>query len=165
MSIRKLLPEPKFTPEPEPGFRLKVETPAKTQPKPKPKIRTVPPIDECSSISKIRNLKVYLESAVIEYLTDVDSSAVEAIENKISCVKPCVFMTDLKGKGLNRRARVTMYDFWPVYNGNILKNTSEYPLRGILDRFLYDLRSQNGFVDYNLDTGQFVYETDFFESE
>lgn len=162
VSLRRLLPEYKFTPEPAPVYKLKIES---NKSRPKSKVHTVPALEECMSMPSVRNLKVYLDGAVVEYFGDIESTAIQNIENKLVTMKPYIYTTDEKGKGLNKHARVTMYDYWPVLDGKVLKSTHEYPLRGVLDRFCHDLKDQDGYVDYNLETGQYVYETEFFEYE
>lgn len=129
-------------------------------------IYTIPDITDDSR--SVRNLTVICEGAgKIEYLEPVTVSKKSDIERKIRFRNENVEVGDCPGEGLNKRARVYIEGIFPYSrsaNTYIKGKAESWPNKGLQERFIHQLKGDPGkkFIDYNVDTGLYVYEVNHF---
>lgn len=164
--MRVTLPSPIFnTNKDVPVVELKIRPP---RPIPKNTYYTIPDLKDIDTSQKISNLVVGLEGkGRIEYLEPVSVSSLDEIEKKITFINDNIDISDPVGHGLNKKARVYIEGFYPVSritNDFIKGKATTFPEKGIQERFIYQLKSDSRrvFVDYNVDTGVYVYELNHF---
>ncbi|KAM0675791.1 hypothetical protein GVAV_000566 [Gurleya vavrai] len=178
INLKKLLPEEVFKDELKKEDKVKTkinrritsEMLKKENTRKKDNIYTVPSVDELKRTEKIKNLKiVFGDNAIIEFLEDVYAEDVCDINKKLLFFDNYVVSSELRNKGLNRKARVILSNYWPVKkDGVVLKGKFiDFPEKGIQERFVYELIKDKDrkFVDYSLENGKYVYEVDFFDNK
>lgn len=161
-------------PLPTPIFKSKRETPLidlKIRP-PKPLTKnsfyTIPDIRELNSLQSISNLVIGFEGkGRIEFLEPVTLSTPDDIEKRVSFRNENVEVSDPIGTGLNKKARVYVEGLYPMCRttNEVIKGKADaFPQKGIQERFIYQLKndSTKKFIDYNVDTGIYVYEVNHF---
>lgn len=163
-SIRAILPETVFdNSRREASTKLEIRPPRTTA---KSGIFTIPEIK--SPNKTIETLIVGIEGkGRIEYLEPVMVPEMEEIERKIKFNGERVSVLDPPGMGLNRRARVYVEGLFPYSRtaGTHIKGIArDWPEKGIQERFIYNLKNcaERKFMDYNANTGLYVYEVNHF---
>lgn len=165
-SVRIPLPSPIFKTKHEiPAIDLKIRPP---RPVSKNSIYTIPDIREMNSLHSISNLVIGFEGkGRIEYLEPVTLTTSEDIEKRVSFRNGSVEVNDAIGTGFNKKARVYVEGLYPMCRttNEIIKGKADsFPQKGIQERFIYQLKNDPSkkFVDYNSDTGIYVYEVNHF---
>lgn len=129
---------------------------------------TIPDIRDIGTSQYISNLVIGFEGkGRIEFLEPVTIITAEDIERRVSFRNEGVEISDPIGTGLNKKARVFVEGIFPMCRGTneIIKGKCDsFPQKGIQERFIYQLKNDPSkiFVDYNVDTGIYVYEVNHF---
>ncbi|KAF7682961.1 Nucleoporin [Astathelohania contejeani] len=145
---------------------------------PKPRHRghiyTIPSLEEVIHMREVNHLNIIFEGkGKIEYLdpVDVECIKIENIESKVFFDDPAVSIgvsiNDMIGTGLNKRARVYIEKCYPYsksLGGFITTRSEEFPLMGIQEKYIYELKKDKTrrFVDYDYERGLYVYEINHF---
>ncbi len=165
-SIRIRLPSPIFQCKKDCSIvDLKIRPPRKVS---KNSFYTIPDLKDLKSSQSISNLIIGFEGkGKIEFLEPVTISTIEDIEKRVLFRNESVEINYPIGTGLNRKARVFVEGLYPMCRttNEIIKGKSEtFPQKGIQERFIYQLKNNPSkkFVDYNVDSGIYVYEVNHF---
>lgn len=163
-SVRSILPTPIFS--------TKKDAPVETfslRPPKKVSVRGITTIPDIADGGKnIKGLIAEFEGVgKIEYLEPVTVGSIEELERKIRFRNENVEISDEPGTGLNKRARVSIDGMFPYSrssNAYIRGRATTWPNRGVQERFVYQLKNDPTklFVDYDVDTGVYVYEVNHF---
>ncbi|KAK1347851.1 putative nucleoporin autopeptidase [Hamiltosporidium tvaerminnensis] len=133
-------------------------------------IYTIPATEGLDLNVVISNLIIVFEKkGRIEYLEGIRAKdcRIENIKNKIFFSGKEVKISDNIGTGLNKRARVYVEGCYPYSRGTggfIIGKKEEFPLKGVQERYIYGLKSDNfrKFVDYDCEKGIYSYEVAHF---
>ncbi|KAF9762744.1 Nucleoporin, partial [Nosema granulosis] len=164
----RIVPKPIFSEATmKPLLNLTYRPPRVTQ---KKKIYTEPSIEEARHLKEIENLVIGFEGkGRIQYIDKISGTELTTsnIEDKITFLKNEVVVSDPPGIGLNKRARVYVegiFAFSKSQGDFIVGKAEKYPLKAIQERFVYSLKEDpyKKFVDYNYETGLYVYEVNHF---
>lgn len=163
-SVKTVLPAPIFSTQKEtPAVDFRPRPPKKTS---NSMIYTIPNIT--AGAEDIKGLTVVFEGlGKIEYLVPVSVLSPDELRHKIRFHNENVEVADDPGTGLNKRARVYVEGIFPysrVTNTFIKGRAETWPNKGIQERFIYQLNNDptKAFVDYDVDTGVYVYEVNHF---
>ncbi|KAI5152832.1 hypothetical protein ENBRE01_3043, partial [Enteropsectra breve] len=99
----------------------------------------------------------------IEYLEPVTVKNAEELRKGISFGSGVIEVSDAAGTGLNKRARVTLENVFPIAK-NIKGKSSAAEEKGLMERFVYQLKNDDNkkFIDYDGEAGRYVYEVNHF---
>lgn len=164
-SVKFLLPTPIFDSKKESFLDFKIRAPKVLSVN---SIYTIPNLEDLDLTKPVENLIVGFEGkGKIQYLEAVSLKSFSDIEKKILLKNQTVQVSDPISTGLNKKARVFIENYFPVskVNNEIIKGrVEEFPQKGIQERFIYHLKNDatKRFVDYNVDTGVYIYEVNHF---
>ena len=162
-NVKINIPKPIFSYKKEScsSINIKIRPPKKFLQK---NIYTIP--EDIKDNSIVKNLTVGFEGkGRIEYLEEVTFNN-EGL-NDILINNLDVIVNDTVGHGYNKRAKVFIENVYAFSRstGTFLKGKQEtWPHKGIQERFIYELKNDisKKFIDYDVETGLYVYEVDHF---
>ncbi|KAI4291065.1 hypothetical protein PAPHI01_0365 [Pancytospora philotis] len=159
-SVKTVLPTPIFSnKKPEAAVPFVLRPPAKNLGS---KLRTVPALREPAR--DLSNFTIIAEgTGKVVYMEPVNVEHPDKLDKIVRFSNENVEITDEPGTGLNRRARVYIENVFPYSRSSssfIKGQQTDWLSKSVQERFVYQLKndSHKKFVDYDVETGTYVYE-------